>query len=283
MAHTWNSWLNFSCAKPRTHRSTLLEANLAAKDETDSPACSPCEAESVSDANVSLLSEASTTPGGCDGSPPKRRASFADQQQQPLEKIFIVPSRDDLATLMGDEDEPDDVIMILEKLRRSEEEPDEEEARLQAWIHSQQEAARKTWGVKGDLVSLAQYRRRQLLRWGQAQHVFDDEMSDEWNEQQADLLVGGRFDDAAQRRELAAMALDVDDAAHLRRFFDPPTSRGLPDELLREDGDKLARSPARSQDQVDVFMDALDRSVGRAFSQIETLFMLKDAPRGSEG
>jgi hypothetical protein len=210
------SWFSFSCTKPRnTERSSLLEVNLAAKLETQPALGLRCESsdESVSDANVSLLSEASTAPGIRDGTPPKRRTSFADQKKQPLEKMcawslfsnrfsresgrtvspspalprrFYVPSRDDVAALMGevdDDDDGDDIQMILEKLRRSEEDQ-EDEARLREWMRTQQEAARKTWGVKGDMASLAQFRRRQLLRWGHAQHVFDDEMSDEWNEHQ---------------------------------------------------------------------------------------------------
>ena len=212
------SWFSFSCAKPRNERSSLLEENLAAKAETQ-PSCVRCQSDesSVSDANASLLSEASTAPGIRDGSPPKRRTSFADQQQQPLEKMcaspppkkpatpltaiglhssssscparrFYVPSRDDVAELMGegdddDDDDGDDIAMILDKLRRSDED-EEDEQTLQEWMRTQQEAARKTWGVKGDVASLAQYRRRQLLRYGHAQHVFDDEMSDEWNEHQ---------------------------------------------------------------------------------------------------
>ena len=40
------------------------------------------------------------------------------------------------------------------------------------------QAARKTWGVKGDMAGLKDYRRQQLQRWEQAQHVFDDEMLD---------------------------------------------------------------------------------------------------------
>ena len=128
------------------------------------------------------------------------------------------------------------------------------------------QAARKTWGVKGGLAALTQYRRRQVLRWGQAQHVFDDEMSDEWNEQQActppalsdtslsnpipanpplrvhsfalqvTRLVGGGLRDVTQRRELAAAW-----GSPSRHFIDPPSCRGLPDDLLREDGDELAR------------------------------------------
>ena len=100
MAHSLNSWFGFSCTKPRSHRSSLLEANLAAKSETVA-GCVPCESdESVSDANASLISEASTAPGMRDGTPPKRRASFADQQHKPLVKmcapfcpnLFLVPS-----------------------------------------------------------------------------------------------------------------------------------------------------------------------------------------------
>lgn len=82
------SWFSFSCAKPRSaERSSLLEVNLAAKSETQ-PGMTQCESdESVSDANVSMLSEASTALGIRDSTPPKRRASFADQQKQPLEKM----------------------------------------------------------------------------------------------------------------------------------------------------------------------------------------------------
>ena len=223
---------------------------------------------------------------------------------------------------VDDDDDGDDIQMILEKLRRTEEDQ-EDEATLREWMRTQQEAARKTWGVKGDMASLAQYRRRQLLRWGHAQHVFDDEMSDEWNEHQvctppppthpppgltepqthscrqpspqptrrlltsssiwlqASLLVGGRLHDATQRRELVAALGSPSDDGAITRFFDPiypssALSRGLPDDLLREDGDELARSRESSVDQVDVFVDALDRRVGRAFLQLETLFMPKD-------
>ena len=83
-------WFSFACAKPRTQRSTLLEANLAAKSETV-PLCVPCEAGETGlrrvGTNGSLLSEASTAPGIRDGLEVPRRASFADQQQQPLEKM----------------------------------------------------------------------------------------------------------------------------------------------------------------------------------------------------
>ena len=236
---------------------------------------------------------------------------------------FYVPSRDDVAESMGegdddDDDDGDDIAMILDKLRRSDED-EEDEQTLQEWMRTQQEAARKTWGVKGDVASLAQYRRRQLLRYGHAQHVFDDEMSDEWNEHQvpgpastsqprtqppkhqscrqpspqtppnrlltdalglwlqASLLVGGRLHDATQRRELVAALGSPSDDGAITRFFDPvyPSSAlsRLPDDLLREDGDEIARSRESSVDQFDVFVDALDRRVGRAFSQLETLFM----------
>jgi len=194
---------------------------------------------------------------------------------------FYVPSRDDVAELMGegdddDDDDGDDIAMILDKLRRSDED-EEDEQTLQEWMRTQQEAARKAWGVKVDVASLAQYRRRQLLRYGHAQHVFDDEMSDEWNEHQASLLVGGRLHDATQRRELVAALGSPSDDGAITRFFDPvyPSSAlsRLPDDLLREDGDEIARSRESSVDQFDVFVDALDRRVGRAFSQLETLFM----------
>lgn len=50
---------------------------------------------------------------------------------------------------------------------------------------------------------------------------------------------------------------------------------------MREDGDEIARSRESSVDQFDVFVDALDRRVGRAFSQLETLFMPKDESSAS--
>ena len=78
---------------------------------------------------------------------------------------------------------------------------------------------------------------------------------------------------------VAALGSPSDDGA-ITRFFDPvyPSSAlsRLPDDLLREDGDEIARSRESSVDQFDVFVDALDRRVGRAFSQLETLFMPKD-------
>ena len=77
---------------------------------------------------------------------------------------------------VDDDEEGDDIQMILEKLRRSEEDQ-EDEATLREWMRTQQEAARKTWGVKGE-VGLAEYRRRQVQRWQHAQHAHDDEMLD---------------------------------------------------------------------------------------------------------
>ena len=79
---------------------------------------------------------------------------------------------------------------------------------------------------------------------------------------------------------VVALGSPSDDGA-ITRFFDPiypssALSRGLPDDLLREDGDDPARSRESSVDQVDVFVDALDRRVGRAFLQLETLFMPTD-------
>ena len=75
---------------------------------------------------------------------------------------------------------------------------------------------------------------------------------------------------------VAALGSPSDDGA-ITRFFDPvyPSSAlsRLPDDLLREDGDEIARSRESSVDQFDVFVDALDRRVGRAFAQLETLFM----------
>ena len=114
-----------------------------------------------------------------------------------------------------DDDDGDDIQMILEKLRRSEEDQ-EDEATLREWMRTQQEAARKTWGVKGDMASLAQYRRRQLLRWGHAQHVFDDEMSDEWNEHQVctPLLPPTRPHRAANPLMPTAIASATDTLPH---------------------------------------------------------------------
>ena len=90
--------------------------------------------------------------------------------------------------------------------------------------------------------------------------------------------MGGRLQDATQRRELVVALGSPSDDGAITRFFDPiypssALSRGLPDDLLREDGDEIARSRESSVDQFDVFVDALDRRVGRAFSQLETLFM----------
>lgn len=90
MSPPGNGWFNFACAKPRSQRSALLEANLAAKSGTV-PLCVPCEAGEIGLRRVwtegSLLSEASTAPGVREFPEVPRRASFADQQQQPLEKM----------------------------------------------------------------------------------------------------------------------------------------------------------------------------------------------------
>ena len=207
MANHWNSWFNFHSGKQAS--STLLEANVAAQSAgMDGYRSVPGEADGQSNdgqsiSGASRLSAASTT------SP--LRASFADQQQQPLEQMcahsaytspalsgpatfcqlliaasplrrFFVPSRDDLArdeleAVMAaggedvGEDEDEDVMF-------QDEEDHDEEASLRAWMRLQQEAARKTWGVKGDMLGLAEYRRQQVLRWQHAQHAHDDEMLD---------------------------------------------------------------------------------------------------------
>ena len=76
-----------------------------------------------------------------------------------------------------EDDDSDDVATILEKLRRSDEQEDlcdsYEEAKLLVWMRLQQEAARKTWGIKGSAAAIAEYRRGQLLRWGQAERACD--------------------------------------------------------------------------------------------------------------
>ena len=83
------SWFSFSCTKPRNAvRSSLLEENLQEKAKSETlPSWSRIESDESVVSNVSLLSEASTAPGIRDGTPPKRRTSFADQQKQPLEKM----------------------------------------------------------------------------------------------------------------------------------------------------------------------------------------------------
>ena len=53
--------------------------------------------------------------------------------------------------------------------------------------------------------------------------------------------MGGRLRDATQRRELVAALGSPSDDGAATRFFEPLSSRGLPDDLLREDGDELAR------------------------------------------
>ena len=372
-------WFSFVCAKPRTQRSTLLEANLAAKSETV-PLCVPCEPGESGLRRVgtsgSLLSEASTAPGIRDVPEVPRRASFADQQQQPLEKMcatnaqclsrrrpnspallppprrFYVPSRVDLAAMINEEDDSDDVAMILEKLRRSDEQEDlynaYEEAKLLVWMRLQQEAARKTWGVKGNAT---EYRRRQLLRWGQNQRVFDGKKKlEEGNGQQAtppslptlmgaisELVTPGAPDSPAQRRRaLVAAGMESrkdgefaeappDDGA-IARFLDVLRDVLKPRDLLSEESSPSPPSPplpssrqalpafdafalasaeplppaarqlwgvalggtepgepgsptrARAEDQVDVFVDALDSRVGDAFSQLVSLFRSASPP-----
>ena len=123
------------------------------------------------------------------------------------------------------------------------------------------QAARAAWGVEGDALSLAQYRRQQLLRYhrsGDSPHLFDDDMSDQWNEQQARMVASSRDS-------------PTDDGADAR-WFDPLLSRFSPDAQLREDGDDVARA----EDQVDALVDALDRRVCRAVSQLENLFSPRD-------
>merc|ERR1740133_258938 len=172
MANHWNSWFNFHSGKQTT--CTLLEANVAAQS-AGMHGSVPYEADGQSNDEQSMsgrLSAASTT------SP--FRASFADQQQQPLEQIFFVPSRDDLArdeleavtAEDGEEEEEEEDVLFQD------EEDHDEEASLRAWMRLQQEAARKTWGVKGDMAGLTEYRRQQVLRWQHAQHAHDDEMLD---------------------------------------------------------------------------------------------------------
>lgn len=79
MADHWNSWFNFYTGKHPS--STLLEANVAAQS-AGMAGSMPDDGQSNDDgqsiSGASRLSAASTT------SP---RASFADQQQQPLEQM----------------------------------------------------------------------------------------------------------------------------------------------------------------------------------------------------
>ena len=111
----------------------------------------------------------------------------------PPARRFYVPSRVDLSAMIDEEDkddDSDDVATILEKLRRSDEQEDlcdsYEEAKLLVWMRLQQEAARKTWGIKGNAAAVAEYRRGQLLRWGQAERACDGaKKSVEGNGQQA--------------------------------------------------------------------------------------------------
>ena len=127
------------------------------------------------------------------------------------------------------------------------------------------QAARAAWGVEGDARALAQYRRQQLLRyhaWGN-QHVFDDAMPDEWNVQQAQRLAAAN----QQRVEMmAAWDSPSDDGANAR-WFEPLHWRPSPGAQgaagLGGDGAQ------REDDRVDALVDALDRRVCRAVSQID--------------
>ena len=75
---------------------------------------------------------------------------------------------------------------MLERLRSTaeaaqhEEEDQAEEEALRAWCREQQEAARKTWGVKGgDAAALAAHRQKQLRRWeARAQGLSVDDEED---------------------------------------------------------------------------------------------------------
>ena len=83
MVDHWNSWFNFYSGKHPS--STLLEANVAAQsagmaDSMPDDGQSNDDGQSISGA--SRLSAASTT---------SHRASFADQQQQPLLQQHSLP------------------------------------------------------------------------------------------------------------------------------------------------------------------------------------------------
>mmetsp|Transcript_28836 Transcript_28836/g.73130 ORF Transcript_28836/g.73130 Transcript_28836/m.73130 type:complete len:280 (-) Transcript_28836:45-884(-) len=90
-----------------------------------------------------------------------------------------------LASIMGGGEE---AAAVLERLRSTaeaaqhEEEDEAEEAALRAWCREQQEAARKTWGVKGgDAAALAAHRQKQLRRWearAQGLSVDDEDASE---------------------------------------------------------------------------------------------------------
>ena len=79
MADHWSSWFNFYSGKHPS--STLLEANVAAQS-AGTAGSMPDDGQSNDDgqsiSGASRLSAASTT---------SHRASFADQQQQPLEQM----------------------------------------------------------------------------------------------------------------------------------------------------------------------------------------------------
>ena len=77
--------------------------------------------------------------------PSCKTLTFPHVDHMPPRCSFYVPSRVDLAAMISEEhdgDDIDDVAKILEKLRRSEED-NHEEAKLLAWMQSQQEARAK--------------------------------------------------------------------------------------------------------------------------------------------
>ena len=132
----------------------------------------------------------------------------------------------------------------------------------------QQEAARKTWGVKGNAT---EYRRRQLLRWGQNQRVFDGKKKlEEGNGQQAtppslptlmgaisELVTPGAPDSPAQRRRaLVAAGMESrkdgefaeappDDGA-IARFLDVLRDVLKPRDLLSEESSSSLPPPSPS-------------------------------------
>ena len=81
MANHWNSWFNFQSGKQSGNWSSLLEANVAA--QSAGMHSSGADGQSIDELSTSggssFLSAVSTTSGS--------RASFADQQQQPLEQM----------------------------------------------------------------------------------------------------------------------------------------------------------------------------------------------------
>jgi len=228
-------------------QSTLLEANLKLKADSSLPHPDSSPVSTIatlpSEGDLQSVTSAKSARDGLQGvfsetrpkSPSEsfrrrqRHTSFADQQQQPLEHICYVPTRDELTSggyyktdgyyntgagwggtatrgPLGDSDAEDgeeledadeerrrrvlasimgggeEAAAVLEKLRSTAEDEQVEEEVLRSWCREQQEAARKTWGVKGgDAAALAAHRRRQLRRWeARAQgHVLDDENASE--------------------------------------------------------------------------------------------------------